>query len=58
MNLQLKNVLRFGRDQMMLSDFGSALFIKAIKGVNAIGGSSVKVCPSILPHEMVCKVDL
>jgi len=57
MNLQLKNVLRFGK-QMVLSDFGSALFLKSIKGVNAIGGTSTKICPSILPPEMVAKVEL
>jgi len=58
MNLQLKNVLRFGKDKMVLSDFGSALFLKSINGVNAIGGSSTKICPSILPPEMIAKVDL
>ena len=49
MNLQLKNVLQFGEKKMVLSDFGSALFIHAIEGINAIGGSSTKLCPSILP---------
>lgn len=57
MNLQLKNVLRFG-NQMVLSDFGSAIFLKSIEGVNAIGGSSTKICPSILPPEMVAKIEL
>ncbi|KAL7539747.1 hypothetical protein ACHAXR_009569, partial [Thalassiosira sp. AJA248-18] len=57
MNLQLKNVLRFGK-QMVLSDFGSALFLKSIEGLNAIGGSSTKICPSILPPEMIAKLDL
>lgn len=57
LNLQMKNVLRFG-DQMVLSDFGSALFIKSIDGLNAIGGASTKICPSILPPEMIAKVEL
>jgi len=57
MNLQLKNVLRFGK-QMVLSDFGSALFLKSIKGLNAIGGTSTKIFPSILPPEMIEKVEL
>lgn len=57
MNLQLKNVLRFG-NKMVLSDFGSALFFKSIDGLNAIGGSSTKICPSILPPEMVQKIEL
>lgn len=57
LDLQLKNVLRFGR-QMMLSDFGSTLFLKSILDMNAIGGSSTTICPSILPPELVAKIDL
>jgi hypothetical protein len=53
-NLQLKKVLRYGQ-QMLLSDFGSAIFLKSIDGPNAIGGSSTKICPSILPPEMIAK---
>ena len=43
---------------MLLSDFGSAIFLKSIDGLNAIGGSSTKICPIILPPEMIAKVDL
>ena len=43
---------------MVLSDFGSATFLKLIGGINAIGGSSTKVCPSILPPEMIAHVSL
>jgi len=57
LDLQLKNVLRFGT-QMMLSDFGSTLFLKSILDINAIGGSSTTICPSILPPELVAKIDL
>lgn len=57
LDLQLKNVLRFGK-QMMLTDFGSTLFFKSILDVNAIGGSSTTICPSILPPELVSKIDL
>lgn len=57
MNLQLKSVLSFG-NKMVLSDFGSALFLKSINGVNAIGGTSAKICPSILPPEMIAKIEL
>ena len=56
-DLQLQNVLRFGK-QMMLSDFGSTLFLKSILDINAIGGSSATICPSILPPELVAKIDL
>ena len=57
-NLQLKNVLQFGKE-MALSDFGSALFLKSIEGFDAIGGSSQRlVSTSILPPEMVAKVEL
>eukprot|EP00986_Skeletonema_menzelii_P013645 scaffold8097_cov148-Skeletonema_menzelii.AAC.16 len=57
LDLQLKNVLQFGK-QMMLSDFGSTLFLKSILDVNAIGGSSSTICPSVLPPELVAKIDL
>ncbi|KAL9188156.1 hypothetical protein ACHAXT_006534 [Thalassiosira profunda] len=57
MNLQLSNVLLVPGDKMALSDFGSALFLKAIDGVNAIGGTSTKLCPSIMPPEMIAKID-
>ena len=57
MNTQMKNVLQFGK-RMVLSDFGSALFLKSIEGLNAIGGSSTKICSSILPPEMIAKVEL
>jgi serine/threonine protein kinase len=57
LDLQLKNVLRFGK-QLLLSDFGSTLFLKSILDINAIGGSSTTICPSILPPELVAKIDL
>ena len=57
LDLQLKNVLRFGT-KMKLSDFGTTLFLKSILDVNAIGGSSATICSSILPPEMVAKIDL
>ena len=56
-NLQLKKVLRYGQ-QMLLSDFGSAIFLKSIDGLNSIGGSSTKICPSILPPEVIAKIEL
>lgn len=57
LDLQLKNVMRFGT-QLMLSDFGSTLFLKSILDNNAIGGSSATICPSILPPELVARIDL
>ncbi|KAL3823545.1 LOW QUALITY PROTEIN: hypothetical protein ACHAXA_002886 [Cyclostephanos tholiformis] len=56
-NLQLKKVLRYGQ-QMVLSDFGGAAFLKFIDGLNAIGGSSTKICPSILPPELIAHIKL
>ena len=59
MNLQLKNVLRFGDGRnMVLSDFGSALFLKSIEGFNAIGGTSTEICTGIVPPEMIARIDL
>jgi serine/threonine protein kinase len=43
---------------MVLSDFGGATFVKFIDGLNAIGGSSTKIHPSILPPEMIASVNL
>jgi serine/threonine protein kinase len=57
MNLQMKNVLRFGME-MVLSDFGNALFLKSIEGINAFGGTATKLCPSILPPEMFARIEL
>lgn len=57
LDLQLRNVLRFG-DHMKLTDFGSTHFFKSILDVNAIGGSSTALCPSILPPELVASINL
>jgi serine/threonine protein kinase len=57
MNLKLKSVLRIGKE-MVLSNFGSALFLKSIEGVNAIGGTCSEMCTGIMPPEMIAKVDL
>jgi len=58
MNLSLSSVLQYGH-KMVLSDFGSALFLKSIEGNNAIGGSSQhSMNTSILPPEMITKFDL
>ena len=58
MNLSLSSVLQYG-NKMVLSDFGSALFLKSIEGINAIGGSSQRsINTSILPPEMITKFEL
>ena len=58
MNLSLSSVLQYGH-KMVLSDFGSALFLKSIEGNNAIGGSSqCSINTSILPPELIAKFEL